>query len=323
MGKLHVWMPLVLTGTGSEVWTRRLTSLLRNRSHMVTMDEIPHHFQYAPWLAPVRCPDGADVTIANSWNAAAFQKGAPVVSVTHLVVHDPALSAYKSVPQAAFHRLFVKPMERAALRSAANVAVSQKVADQMRSTFGFDNCVVVRNGVDTEFFHPIETQKEGPLRLLFVGKPTQRKGFDLVTAIINQLGDAVSFTCVGERPDHGPTGNYTGFLDRDGVRAEFHKADLLLFPSRMEGLPLVVLEALACGIPVAGCRGTAVDEVVPPDAGIIEDAHDVEQFVRRIRNLTRSELADMSNRARQAAILHSETVWADQMEDVLQATKCR
>ena len=72
MTGMHVWMPLIRTGTGSEVYTHVLARRLRERGHRVTLDAVPHLFQYAPWLAPVSVPADADVTLANSWNAAAF-----------------------------------------------------------------------------------------------------------------------------------------------------------------------------------------------------------------------------------------------------------
>ena len=270
MGTLHTWMPLIRTGTGSEVYTRSLAAGLQRRGIDVTVSEAPHAYQYAPWLAPIQPPASAEVVLANSWNAAAFTRfGLPIVSVCHLVVHDERLRRYKSLPQTLFHRYFVLPMERASARNAAvNVAVSPMVARQMKVWFEVDNVVTVNNGVDTEYFTPgpvQEHQSGNPLQLLFVGKPSLRKGFDIVAEIVERLGDRVAFTCAGGPPESGlprPDGRYTGYLDRESLREEYRKADLLLFPSRMEGFGLVAAEAMACGLPVLAAPNSALDDIV-------------------------------------------------------------
>jgi len=325
---MKIWLPLIETATGSEVYTRRLAEGLVARGHDVTLDVVPHRYQYAPWIAGIAPPRGTQVTLANSWNAAAFQHaGIPMVSVCHLVVHDPGLTPFKSFAQKAFHRAFVLPMERRSVaRATRNVAVSETVAKQMRTHLGAREVDVVFNGVDTTYFTPApEKQGGGQLRLVFVGKPSLRKGFDTVAAILNAVGDRVEFTCVGPEPASGlsrPVGTYTGPKDRAGVRDAFHAADLLLFPSRMEGCPYVVLEAMACGVPVIGCANTPLDEIVPADAGILKDASDINGFAESIQALADDpgRVTAMGLAARRAAVeTLSETVWLERTEAVLNA----
>ena len=81
------------------------------------------------------------------------------------------------------------------------------------------------------------------------------------------------------------------------------KADMLIFPSRMEGCPYVVAEALATGLPVIGCSGTPVEEITPRTAGIFRRAEDIDGFVDEIRGLVgdRSRLTE----AREAARVHA------------------
>lgn len=328
MGKIHVWMPLVKTGTGSEVYTHVLANRLRERGHTVTLDPVPHLFQYAPWLAPIAPPKGADVILANSWNAASFTRyGIPVVSVCHLVVHDQRLAPYKSRLQSAFHRHFVLPMEKAAVRRATtNVAVSPMVARQMKNILGAERVVTVNNGVDTVFFTPAAAngrQPDEPFRLLFVGKPSLRKGFDIAARIIERLGDRVTFTCVGAEPTSDlprPPGLYTGVLDKAALRDAYRKADLLLFPSRMEGLSLAAAEAMACGLPLLTCEGSAMDEFVPPDGGIVRPESDIGGFVEEIECAI--SLPERHSRmrvlSREYAVEHlSEERWVREMADVL------
>ncbi|MEP5938284.1 MAG: glycosyltransferase family 4 protein [Erythrobacter sp.] len=328
--RMHLWMPLVRTGTGSEVYTRVLAQGLQDRGHTVTIDEVAHAYQYMPWLAPIRPPADTDIVFANSWNAAAFaRRGLPTISVCHLVVHVPELSAFKSAAQAAFHSHFVKPMERAAVRKAAlNVAVSPTVAGQMRQLFDAKNVHVIENGVDTSFFCPPSSSRparksEHPLQLLFVGKPSLRKGFDIIAKIVDCFGDQVDLTCVGEKPAGDlpiPKAIYTGFLDKEGVREAYRSADLLLFPSRMEGYGLAAAEAMACGLPVACCVNTAVDDLIPDGGGIIRSPDDIEGFVADIGLLLDDveRLAQMRKMVRLHATEHLTQIrWIGEMEKAM------
>ena len=328
MAGFHVWMPLIRTGTGAEVYTRVLARRLRERGHRVTLDVVPHAFQYFPWLAPIAAPRDADVTLANSWYAAAFaSRRLPVVSVCHLVVHDDRLAPYKTWARGVFHRHFVRRMERAAVRrAAANVAVGPMVARQMKAYLGAERVVIVNNGVDTDFFRPgedAEGEGDRPFRLLFVGKPSLRKGFDIIARIVGRLGNDVQFVCAGPEPAEDlprPDGIYLGVLDREAVREAYRGADLLLFPSRMEGLSLAVAEAMACGLPVLTCEGSAMDDFVTRDAGIVRAEHDIDGFVADIERVMHEPARHRTMRrlSREIALTRlAEGRWVTEMEGIL------
>lgn len=324
---MKVWLPCIITGTGSQVYTERLARGLSARGHEVVLDLLPHRFQYRPWFAPWSRPDNTDIIIANSWNAGAIPTGGkPLLSICHLVVHDEALQPYKSWPQSLFHRYFVLPMERQSTRKAAvNIAISEYVAQQMKTHLRASRPEVILNGVDTRFFSPglRQPQIEGrPIRLLFVGKPSRRKGFDIVARIVRELGDGAIFTCVGPAPAGRcpPKGTYTGPVDENALREYYRAADLLLFPSRAEGFGLVAAEAMSCGLPVLACKDTAVAEVVASGCGILHDPDDVEGYVTSIRllRINPGTLEEMSRLARRHATQHlDEGTWLDRIERVM------
>ncbi|MDU8913284.1 glycosyltransferase family 4 protein [Aestuariicoccus sp. MJ-SS9] len=329
---LNLSFPMIRTGTGAEIWTRRLAELLARRGHSVTLSEIAHGFQYAPWLAPVSIPPETDAVIANSWTAAAFaRRGVPLVSVCHLVVQDPVLSPFKSFAQSQFHAHFVTPMERAAARRAQiNVAVSHYVARSMRDLLGINGVTVIENAVDTEFFAPSQTPRDssGPIRLLFVGKPSRRKGIDLIARVMAELGTRVQLTFVGPSPEPSdiPSGaTFTGSRDRAGVRDAYREADLLLFPSRAEGFGLAAAEALSCGLPVVCTEGTAVSEIVNPSCAISCRAEDVSGFATEILRLAgdRPRLRQMRQAAREHALVRfDERRWVAAFETLLYDLQC-
>jgi glycosyltransferase involved in cell wall biosynthesis len=121
---------------------------------------------------------------------------------------------------------------------------------------------LVSNGVDHRRFRPplhdLEAQ-DGParesiidwVRLLFVGRFVEKKGLPLLSGCVDMPG--VTWTFVGEGPLPPPEGSNVillGSLSPDGVADCCRAADLLVLPSKGEGFPLVVEEALACGTPV-------------------------------------------------------------------------
>ena len=328
---MNVWLPLVRTGTGAEVYTRRLAVKLAELGHRVTLDELAHHFQYYPWLAPIRPPKEADVIVANSWNAAGFRHpGVPLVTVVHHVVHDPAQTQHKSISQRTFHRAFVKPIESYAIRNSECVVSVSRTTEMAIKKFIADVPVsVVLNGVDTDFFTPNDQGSRAaagtPIRLLFVGKPSRRKGFDLVTRIIEELGNDAVLTCVGPAPSERllrAKGRYLGFVSREALRDAYREADLLLFPSRLEGFGFAAAEALACGVPVVSVRGTAVEEIAPPPVcGIACEAGSIADFVAAIRDISadRARLQSMREAARNHAVEHlTERRWISEMESLLE-----
>lgn len=321
---------MIKTGTGAEVFAKSLAQGLAKRGYKIDFDLIPHRYQYFPWLASPRARAGTDVIIANSWTAAAFAGAAPLITVVHHVVHDPAMAPHKTVLQSLFHRCFVLPMERAALsRSAATVAVSQTTADSIRRYLTDVAVHTILNGVDTNFFSPARSPAEHdpdrPIKLLFVGKPSRRKGIEIVARIVDCLGDKCHLTMIGPKPEAGvqlPDGAVLGRVSRETLRAAYQDADFLLFPSRLEGFGYVAAEAMACGLPVICSEGGAVAEVVaPPKAGIsIADDKGADALAEPILALWRDpeRLAAMRKSARERASLDfNEELWLDNFVNLL------
>jgi len=325
---MKIWMPVISTSTGAEVYVDQLANGLRQMHHQVIIDKIAQEFQYAPWLARLKPPQDADVVFANSWSAVAFAKNKPLVTVVHHVVHDPRLTAHKSVAQKLFHGALVKPMERAALRRSDKiVAVSQSTSDAVAAHLSNRPVTVVHNGVDTDFFSPLQAppaRRSGRMRLLFVGKRSRRKGFDLVMEFARRYTSQIDIGVVGGSGEPGMEiegAQLLGRLNNEELRMAYRSADFLLFPSRLEGYGLVAAEAMACGLPVLCLSGGAVEEVVaPPHGGF---AAQEEQFVE----LGKKALAvcsdfDSHQRLRESARTHTlnhhgRKRWLEEMEQVL------
>lgn len=315
---MRVWFPYVYAGTGSDVFTKVLANMLRRRGHEVTVSCYAHAWQYFPWrLRLATAPTGTDAVIANSWNGFSFKRpGIPLIVVEHLFVLDPALSPYRSFAQSIFHNSLVRYFVSRSYRAADTVvALSQYAHQRMSSSFPSIDPVIIPNGIDTDFFTPPIHEKK-PLdgrkvKLLFVGNPTRRKGGDLLPKIIQELGSRFELGYTSGLRANDPYQRRPGMvslgkLDHEGTRSAYRAADLLLFPSRLEGLPLVVMEALACGTPAIVSNTSSLPEMIEDGVnGRVCAKDDVTGIANAIKNLAANPKT--LSRMRQAARLSAET----------------
>ncbi len=163
------------------------------------------------------------------------------------------------------------------------VAVSAELAQIFRRRFRRE-APVIPNGIDLDEFPVLAPRREraGCLRVLVFSRGDYRKGFDIARAVlassVREGKEPFEVWAVGEeaRIDGLTVVNY-GFVAPRRVHELLREADILLYPTRHEGLPFFVLEALACGCCVvtttaAGVVTDGVDALVsaPGDARLLQ-----------------------------------------------------
>jgi glycosyltransferase involved in cell wall biosynthesis len=174
-----------------------------------------------------------------------------------------------------------------------------------------DRVCVNYNGVDTTRFHPADRaeareRQAVPMEaalLLYVGNLKRAKGcLDLVDAFVGLAADfpALLLVVVGQGAERGAmiervasTGlsdrvRFMGTQDHAAIAAWFAAADLLCLPSHNEGVPNVVLESMACGLPVVATRVGGIPEVLPPHAGLLVPASDPAALQAALRSALRT-----------------------------------
>ena len=178
---------------------------------------------------------------------------------------------------AGYHRL-TGPLIRFLWRGAAHVvANSEGLAALARTTAGDTPIRMIPNGVDVEKFRPAgDASREGPVRLLFVGRVVRQKGLDVLLDALARLPEAACFelTIAGDGPLRGEMEDragrlglgdrvrFAGWLEREAMPEMLRRADAFVFPSRDEGMPNAVLEAMASGLAVAATRISGNEELV-------------------------------------------------------------
>ncbi len=267
-----VWFPAVRCGSGADVFTKRLCNGLNAIGIRAEITWLPLRAEYAPWTVPIpKPPAWANIVHINSWLHPRFlPQELPVVATLHLCVHDSGLIPYKSRLQALYHRHWIYSIESVNLHHARCViAVSRYTAKQAKAAFDIDEIEVIYNGVDCKRFTPAQRDKpHSPFRLLYVGNWSVRKGVELLAPIMKNLGHNFKLYYTADRQGRHnryplPTNSLNlGRLSGEALIRSYRQADALLFPSRLEGLPLTVLEAMACGLPVIAADVSSLPELI-------------------------------------------------------------
>jgi glycosyltransferase involved in cell wall biosynthesis len=178
-----------------------------------------------------------------------------------------------------------------------------------------ESITVIPYGVDLERFRPCATKRQtrtSRLRLLFVGRINQRKGVKYLLEALTLLhGTPIDLTICGRAVDDLQLfAPYRSQIEiRTSVSGEelvkaYQTADLFVFPSVGEGFGQVLLEALACGLPILATTHTAAPDLIDDGVqGFIVEPRRPDLLADRIdwavRN--RGELSRMGTRARECA----------------------
>ncbi|WP_435736859.1 glycosyltransferase family 4 protein [Cellulosimicrobium sp. PMB13] len=212
----------------------------------------------------------------------------------------------------------------------------------LRRTYGRvrPRTVVIPNGVDTQRFRPAGERERQDARdalgipadalvALFVGHEFGRKGLRFLVAAARSRAD-VHVAVVGGSPEmlaelrrEAAELTSSGRLHLAGTVDDptpwFRAADLLALPSAYEANALVVLEALACGLPVVATPvGYVPDIVVDGENGFVvaSDAGSVGDALDRYGAQTEAGRARLSAAARATAEAHDWDVVAARYLDL-------
>lgn len=172
-------------------------------------------------------------------------------------------------------------------------------------------------------YTPLENR---PLKMLFVGGLSQRKGIANVLEAAEMMGDRVELTIVGRKPqlpceplERGLAKcRYIPSLSHAEVLAQMRAADVLVFPSLFEGFGLVITESMSQGTPVITTNRTCGPEFIEHNEnGWIVKADDTRGLTAQLDDiLANSErIPEVGERARKTAM---ERPWSAYGRDLVE-----
>jgi len=185
-------------------------------------------------------------------------------------------------------------------RANAILSVSEENADYCTSRLGLDRAriTVIPNAVDLQTFQPRDRAQmrvkhglpaDEPI-VAFVGYFIDRKGPLRVAEALSRTA-SVKGVFIGDGPEvpRGDRVLHAGRVPHAEVPEWLGAADLFVLPTRAEGSPNAVLEAMACGLPVVTSDVPALRECVDPEQGVLVDPDDVEGLARAIERILGDE----------------------------------
>lgn len=127
---------------------------------------------------------------------------------------------------------------------------------------GFKNLVIWSRGVNTQIFYPNFMNKNHIPKYLCVSRVSKEKNLDDFCKLNGHcilVGDG---PYLSELKEKYPTVEFVGFKTGSDLAEYYRAADVFVFPSRSDTFGVVMIEALACGIPVAAYNVTGPKDIV-------------------------------------------------------------
>jgi len=190
----------------------------------------------------------------------------------------------------------------------ALVANSEGLKRMALDFYDKNEVIIIPNGVDINAFSDLETdikEDRDPsiIRLLFVSRLIERKGLQDVLPLLKQiqekcveLGKKIELDVVGggpyadklkeivKRENIEDMVAFLGQKTKSELAEYYSKADIFIFPSRKEGMPNVVLEAMSYGLPVVMTTCEGSDELIQENGF----ACSIDEFKDKIIELIKS-----------------------------------
>jgi UDP-glucose:(heptosyl)LPS alpha-1,3-glucosyltransferase len=226
------------------------------------------------------------------------------------------------------------------------ITMAETLRDQIIDQYKIneEKIQTVYSGVDSQTFHPKNKKYSAEIRakhniaaddtmLLFVGAPFVRKGLNfMIKAIpkIKQKNKNIKLLVIEGKNDN-PTpykslaarlgvGNNVIFAPRSSeIYKYFGAADVFVLPTLYEPFGLVILEAMACGLPVVVSQIAGAAELITPgkDGILLENPENPDEIADKVNSVISSNNA-MKQIGKQARATAEKYTWQRTAEDMLE-----
>ena len=190
---------------------------------------------------------------------------------------------------------------------------------------------VIPNGVDLNYFKP--AHRDGKTtQLLFVGRVVYQKGLDLLVQALGELPDSDwMLSIVGDGSYKDPLHElikekgltqrieFHGWCNKEELLPHLAKAHVFVNPSRHEGMPNAVLEAMACGLPIIATRIAGNEDLVRGGKnGFLVEAEGVKGLQKALRTLINDRELCHKMGSASRKLVEEQFSWVNSGEQYLQ-----
>jgi len=226
------------------------------------------------------------------------KKDVPLVLTFHNYVLDAFMQAYSSPLQNLHYQTDLKFFTKKSVDLASSItAVSRYTADLVSKELALKQPIkVIYNGIDEAAFKPVKkVGNRKRIRVLFSGNLTKRKGVQWIVPILNKLNSNIEIVYTAGLRGKGDLGCDSrlvnvGRVEYSDMPQLYRSADMLLSPTVREGLPLAVMEAMACGLSVVATNCSSLPELIDEGkGGFLCGLGDVDDFAAKINLLAENK----------------------------------
>lgn len=188
------------------------------------------------------------------------------------------------------------PLERASIREVASAGAIACVSDTSRRSLAAlmpQHEIAVHRHIIKPIARRRDRHREGPVAIVCVARLRREKGLDILlraAARLKQQGHRFRLTIIGSGPDRialerlgeelglRDSVEFVGERDAAQIEHELARCDIFVLPSRTEGLPVAVLEAMAAGMAIVATGVGGIPELLNGSTGLMVRPDSVEEL---------------------------------------------
>ncbi|MDQ7024105.1 MAG: glycosyltransferase family 1 protein [Anaerolineae bacterium] len=262
------------------------------------------------------------------------QLGIPTLISFHLDFAQMATHFKYGFISLSFLKSGINLLTRFVFNSADYTLAPSRAMQCQMHKLGIQNVGLWKRGVDAERFHPryrdaamrqrLSDGHPDDIVLLYVGRLSQEKYLQDIRPVMDSMPN-VRLALVGDGPYRqdleriftGTNTVFTGYLRDEALSQAYASADIFVFPSSLETFGLVVVEAMAAGLPVVASRVGGIPDVLEEGAtGYTFAIGDKDGLLDGLRRIVanRETMQQMGRNAR--AFAETQT-WGHMMDEVI------
>ncbi|MTH55038.1 glycosyltransferase [Bacillus mangrovi] len=237
-----------------------------------------------------------------------------------LTLHGSDVHIYPDYSESA-RKAFVKAVRGASKVIAVSRKLIQKTAERSGVTpvelpIGINLSKFKGNpGVSKDELRENLDLPKGKKIILYIGRLVKEKGIGELVEAIRQLDDSYMCVLIGngplmgqlkENPELRQKVRCTGEISNENVRSYLLASDLFALPSYSEGMPTVLIEALALKIPVVATNVGGIPELMGSSSHLLVEPKNTAQLAERITSLLETDLySDQTKEDLYAKVINS------------------